>query len=449
MSSIQPFLHQLDTFSTACGLAAGVFLSLLLSYLATVRLRKNLFICEVNRAKLNQEVDNHQEMISRLRLERDRFRNEYETMHRQTVVLQTRLAGLEEQEDERKILLETIQKELTLKFELLAGDILTEKGSLVKQQHESALQQLLQPFHTQLKNFRQKVDDVYDKETRDRSAITTEIKHLRNLNEKLSTDAVNLTEALQGKNKLQGQWGEMVLERLLEQSGLRKEKEFSTQKSFTTKSGTRKQPDVIIHLPEARDIIIDSKVSLKAFAKAYNEKDSAKSERHLKEHIESIKQHITGLAAKKYHQLEEINTVDFVFLFIPVEGAFQAAVDIAPDIITKSMHKNIILCSPSTLLAVLRTIHHLWRQDEQNKNGLIIAKHAGNLYDKFVGFIETFEEIGTRLEQSQRAWFLAKKRLIDGKGNLVQRVNHLKELGIQTDRDIKDVLKTTTPSEEK
>ncbi len=448
MVSFQQIPYQFDIVSIGIGAIGTLVGSLCLLVYFTGKLRKKLVVSEMMGKQRKDETVQLNQEIERLRRQRDDFRNECEILGRQTAVLQTRFADMEEQVNERETLLETVQKELTFRFELLAGEILSEKSSLVKQQHETALQNLLQPFHNQLRDFRQKVDDVYDKETRDRTAISSEIKHLRSLNERLSRDATNLTEALQGKNKLQGQWGEMILDTLLEQSGLKKGKEFTAQKSFLTESGKRQQPDVIIHLPEKRDIIIDAKVSLKAFVKAHGEEDSSRRRKYIGMHLDSVKQHVNGLAKKQYYQLEGLNSLDFVLLFIPVEAAFHMVVENEPEFLHRTMQKNVILCSPATLLPILRTIHHLWRQDEQNRNGLIIAKHAGNLYDKFVGFIETFEEIGTRLNQSHKAWQLARNRLTNGKGNLVQRVDQLKELGVQSEKKLADVLKHSSKSKE-
>nr|WP_232370915.1 DNA recombination protein RmuC [Desulfogranum marinum] len=349
--------------------------------------------------------------------------------------------------EERELLLAATQRQVEQRFELLASEILTEKSSLINHQHESTLKLLLSPFHKQLQEFQHKVDDVYDRETRDRVAITTEIQHLRQLNERLSNDAVNLTEALQGKNKLQGQWGEMVLEKILEESGLRKGVEYTTQVSLHTESGSKRQPDVIVHLPGKRDVIIDAKVSLKAFTQAHSENDEKRRRKYELRHLDSVKRHVTSLSSKQYHQLKGVSSMDFVLLFIPIETAFQKTLENDPEILSRSMRKQVVLCSPSTLLAILRTIQHLWRLDEQNRNGLIIAKQAGNLYDKFVGFIETFEEIGTRLHQSQQAWHLAKKRLSSGNGNLIKRAEYLKELGVQTDRELTEALKQTTRSQ--
>ncbi len=426
-----------------CGLLLTPFLVLLL----VGRIRRQLLVTQIRFDRLSQDTEQQQLLIDRLRQERDILRQEHETLGRDNAGLRARCSGMANQLEERELLLAATQRQVEQRFELLASEILTEKSSLINHQHESTLKLLLSPFHKQLQEFQHKVDDVYDRETRDRVAITTEIQHLRQLNERLSNDAVNLTEALQGKNKLQGQWGEMVLEKILEESGLRKGVEYTTQVSLHTESGSKRQPDVIVHLPGKRDVIIDAKVSLKAFTQAHSENDEKRRRKYELRHLDSVKRHVTSLSSKQYHQLKGVSSMDFVLLFIPIETAFQKTLENDPEILSRSMRKQVVLCSPSTLLAILRTIQHLWRLDEQNRNGLIIAKQAGNLYDKFVGFIETFEEIGTRLHQSQQAWHLAKKRLSSGNGNLIKRAEYLKELGVQTDRELTEALKQTTRSQ--
>jgi DNA recombination protein RmuC len=447
VTHIQYFFQQLDPVAMSIGLGCGLLLTPFLVLLFVGRIRRQLLVTQIRFDRLSQDTEQQQLLIDRLRQERDILRQEHETLGRDNAGLRARCSGMANQLEERELLLAATQRQVEQRFELLASEILTEKSSLINHQHESTLKLLLSPFHKQLQEFQHKVDDVYDRETRDRVAITTEIQHLRQLNERLSNDAVNLTEALQGKNKLQGQWGEMVLEKILEESGLRKGVEYTTQVSLHTESGSKRQPDVIVHLPGKRDVIIDAKVSLKAFTQAHSENDEKRRRKYELRHLDSVKRHVTSLSSKQYHQLKGVSSMDFVLLFIPIETAFQKTLENDPEILSRSMRKQVVLCSPSTLLAILRTIQHLWRLDEQNRNGLIIAKQAGNLYDKFVGFIETFEEIGTRLHQSQQAWHLAKKRLSSGNGNLIKRAEHLKELGVQTDRELTEALKQSTRSQ--
>ena len=233
-------------------------------------------------------------------------------------------------------------------------------------------------------------------------------------------------------------WGDFIsiTKRLLEESGLRPDREFETQVSIRDENDKLKQPDVIIHLPGKRDVIIDAKVSLNSYLEACRTADAEKQELHLKSHLASLQKHISGLSSKQYQQLPGLTTVDFVLLFIPVEGAFQAAVSGKPDLLTQAMRRRVVIAGPSTLLAILRTIHHMWRLDEQGRNGLVIAKEAGNLYDKFVGFVEAFTEVGIRLDQAKQSWKMAEKRLATGKGNLISRTAALKKLGVQPGKDL-------------
>lgn len=438
------YFQQLDAVPVCIGLVAGLLCTPLVALLFTARLRRELLVKDLKAEQLNKVNTEQEAVIHKLRIERDTFRHQYEALGRDHAALEASCTGLRNQLDERNIVLQATQRQIEQRFELLAGEILAEKSGLINQQHESALKLLLTPFHDQLQEFQRRVDDVYDRETRDRIAITKEIQQLRQLNEQLSRDAVNLTEALQGKNKLQGQWGEMLLEKILEDSGLRKNQEYSLQTTLQTSSGNRRQPDAIVHLPGQRDIIIDAKVSLTAFTKAHTATRPQLQQQYNTQHLESVKRHIAGLSAKQYHQLEGVTTLDFVLLFIPVEAAFQLALELDPNLLSSASRKQIILCSPSNLMAILRAIHHLWRMDEQNRNSLIIAKQAGNLYDKFVGFIDSFEEIGARLTQSQQAWQLAKKRLSTGKGNLITRTQQLKELGVQSEKELTNVQQNNT-----
>ncbi len=337
---------------------------------------------------------------------------------------------------ERQLLFEQTRAQMEEDFQNLARKVLSEQGRILREQQTEGLQGVLLPVRDQLEGFKKKVEDVYDRESRDRISLVKEIEHLKTLNERISRDALNLTQALQGKNKLQGQWGEMVLDKLLEESGLRPGREFETQVAIRDDQNKLKQPDVIIHLPGKRDIIIDAKVSLAAYLKACKSSDTDEEAMHLRIHLESLNKHINGLSGKQYQQLPGLTTPDFVLLFIPVEGAFQAAISAKPDLLTQAMRKRVVLTSPSTLLAILRTIHHMWRLDEQNRNALLIAKEAGNLYDKFVGFVESFTEVGTRLNQAVQSWQVAEKRLTTGRGNLIARADVLKKLGVQSARDL-------------
>ena len=383
--------------------------------------------------KNNRRLEDEAEQLRR---ERNNLREQNHLLERDTIGLEAGLRETRTIARERQQLFEQTSQQMEDDFGNLSRKVLAEQGRVLRDQHADGLETLLLPVRDQLDGFKKKVEDVYDRESRDRVSLIKEIEHLKNLNERISRDAVNLTQALQGANKLQGQWGEMVLERLLEESGLRPGREFETQVSIRDENDKLKQPDVIIHLPGKRDVIIDAKVSLNSYLEACRTGDAEKQELHLKNHLASLQKHIRGLSSKQYQQLPGLTTLDFVLLFIPVEGAFQAAVSGKPDLLTQAMRRRVVIAGPSTLLAILRTIHHMWRLDEQGRNGLVIAKEAGNLYDKFVGFVEAFTEVGTRLDQAKQSWQVAEKRLATGKGNLISRTAALKKLGVQPSKDL-------------
>ncbi|WP_233249277.1 DNA recombination protein RmuC [Desulfobulbus oligotrophicus] len=382
--------------------------------------------------------------LERLQAEHTLLTKEVRRLDLENISLQTTCTALQQQTQERNQLFTEVRRQIEQDFQLLAGKIITEKGQALTAQHTSALTMLLRPFHGQLLEFKRKVEEIYDQDLRDRVSILKEIEHLKQLNRQISIDATNLTEALQGSSKVQGQWGEMILTKLLEASGLRNGTEFALQVSYKSDDGSILQPDALVYLPEDRTIIIDAKVSLKAFAEVHSASDEAARTQQIKSHLDSIKRHIKLLAAKQYQQLPGPGALDFILLFMPIEGAFQLALEHDPEILLSAMEQKIILTSPSTLLAILRTIHHLWRMDEQNRNSLLIAKQAGNLYDKFVGFTEAFEEIGLRLNQTQQAWHTARNRLSTGRGNLIARTEALKHLGVQTSRKLPDSLTKTS-----
>jgi DNA recombination protein RmuC len=389
--------------------------------------------------RMEQAIKNNRRLedeAGQLRRQRNNLREHNHRLERDTIGLEAGLREIRTIARERKQLFEQTRQQMEDDFGNLSRKVLAEQGRVLRDQHVDGLETLLLPVRDQLDGFKKRVEDVYDRESRDRVSLIKEIEHLKNLNERISRDAVNLTQALQGTNKLQGQWGEMVLERLLEESGLRPGREFETQISIRDKQGRLKQPDVIIHLPGKRDVIIDAKVSLNSYLVACRTGDAEKQELHLKSHIASLQKHISGLSSKQYQQLPGLTTLDFVLLFIPVEGAFQAAVSGKPDLLTQAMRRRVVIAGPSTLLAILRTIHHMWRLDEQGRNGLAIAKEAGNLYDKFVGFVEAFTEVGTRLDQAKQSWQVAEKRLATGKGNLISRAAALKKLGVQPGKEL-------------
>ncbi len=350
--------------------------------------------------------------------------------------LETRLMEEQGQHEEKIRLLEDAREKMSLEFRNLANEIFEKKGKDFTESNRENIENILKPLREKIQQFEKKVEDAYDKESKERFSLAREIRSLQELNTKISEDAVNLTNALKGESKTQGVWGEFILEKLLEQSGLRKGREYDIQVSLKTADGTKQQPDVVIHLPENKDVIIDSKVSLTAYERYYSEADEGKKSEALKQHIQSIRNHIRTLSDKNYQNLEGIRTLDFIMMFLPVEAAFALAVEHDQSLFTEAFERNIALVGPTTLMATLRTIQNIWRYEDQNKNALEIANRAGKLYDKFVGFTEDLEKIGNYLGQTQASYKNAHKKLISGQGNLVSNVEKLRILGAKASKSI-------------
>ena len=359
------------------------------------------------------------------------LREERDQAIQHAIRLEAELDSERKQVQHRIESLNEAKEALSNQFKNLANEILEDKSRKFTEHNALQLDLLLKPLQTKLTEFKEQVSHSYDQEARERFALKTEIERLANLNIKMSDEARSLTNALKGDSKIQGNWGELVLESILESSGLRKGEEYLVQDSHTQADGGRLQPDVIVKLPEGRHLIIDSKVSITAYARHMEASDSAQAEQELLAHIQSIRQHIQGLSAKNYAGIADWPTVDFVLMFIPIEPAFLSALKAAPNLYQDALSKNIILVCPSTLMATLRTVAHLWRQDQQNKNAMEIARQCASLYDKFVGFVEDLEQIGKRLDQAQSSYHDAFNKLKSGKGNLIKAAERVKELGVK------------------
>ena len=338
----------------------------------------------------------------------------------------------EENFNEKITLLEDSKKQMKIEFENLANKLFDEN----QKKSNVNLTQVLTSFKDQLDLFGKRVNEIYNEETIQRTTLLTEIKNLKDLNNQISTDAINLTKALKGQNKTQGDWGEMILSSILEQTGLREGKEYTVQGSFNDEDGRRLKPDVIVHLPSKKDIIIDSKVSLNAYLAYCKTEDKQHKENACKDLIKSINGHIKGLSSKKYEALEGVSTLDFVLLFIPIEGAFILATSNDDSLFKMAFEHNIMLVSPSTLYVTLRTIENIWRNEHQNENAQLISKKAADLYDKFAGFVSDIEDIGLNLNRTQKSYDSAMNKLSTGNANLIKRAEEFIDLGVKPKKTI-------------
>lgn len=329
-----------------------------------------------------------------------------------------------------------LQEKFTLEFENVANKILEEKSEKFTKQNKVNLETLLSPLQEKIQHFEQKVEQTHKESIDHHAALRQQIFGLQQMHQKMSEETLNLTKALKGDNKMQGSWGEMILESILEKSGLEKGREYKTQQSYTADSGNRFQPDVVIYLPDQRHMVIDSKVSLVAYEQYINAENETDQKNHLREHLLSIKKHIGNLSEKNYFELYRGTSPDFVLLFIPIETAFSIAINTDNSLYTKAFEKNIVIVTPSTLLATLRTIESMWTQRKQQENAYEIARQAGLLYDKFVGLINDLTKIGKKLDETKNEYNNAFNKLSGGTGNLITSVQKLKDMGAKAKKNL-------------
>jgi DNA recombination protein RmuC len=357
-------------------------------------------------------------------------------LNAQVATLTMQLTQERNQSNEKLALLQSAREELTHQFKNLANDILEEKSKRFSEQNQQSLGQLLDPLKTKLQEFQGKVEQVYVQEGKDRSALAEQVRQLMELNKTVSQEANNLTKALKGSNKTQGNWGELVLERVLESSGLRKGEEYDVQESHTLEDGRRLQPDVVVHLPDDRHLVIDAKATLVAYEDYANAEDEKHRDAALKRHLDAVRSHIKGLSDKNYQDLYGLKSLDFVLMFVPIEPAFMLAVTHDRELYMDAWNKNVLLVSPSTLLFVVRTVANLWRQEAQTRNAQDIAKRGAELYDKLAGFVEDMESLGTRLNQAQKDYDGAINKLSTGRGNVIRQAEMLKKLGVKPSKTL-------------
>ena len=348
--------------------------------------------------------------------------------------------GLNEKLSTLKKDIENLQENFRNEFKNLANDILEEKTKKFTEQNRSKLDEILKPLSEKIRDFEKKVEDTYDKESKQRFSLEKEIKNLAELNQQISKEANNLTHALKGQTKTQGNWGEIILESILEKSGLVRDREYSVQASYTNEQGKRLQPDVIIAYPGGRSLVVDSKVSLLAYERYASAETKDEQDKALRDHLLSVRTHIAELSSKNYQDLYQLKGLDFVILFMPVEPAYLIAMQAEPDLWSYAYERRVLLISPTNLIAVLRMISNLWRVEYQNKNAIEIARQSADLLDKFVGFLEDLEDVGRKLESTRQSYDASMNKLSTGKGNLIRRAEKIKELGAKPSKEIPKTL---------
>lgn len=365
----------------------------------------------------------------------------------QNLAHQARIKALHEAHEDKLAAMNASEQRLQTQFENLANRIFEEKQQRYTQQTKHNIEAVLAPFKNELDGFKRQISEQHIREGQERASLKTEILGLKALNQKITEEAAALTSALKGDNKKQGNWGEVVLERILKESGLREGHEFETQMSATSEQGKRYQPDVVVHLPNDKDVIIDSKVSLAAYERYYNCDDESEKAEFLSQHVASIKGHIKGLGAKDYQALKGLKTLDYVLLFIPIESAFLIAVEEEPELVTMALNHNIMLVSPTNLLVALRTINNIWQYEYQNQNAQLIAEQAAKLYDKFVGFVSDMEKVGKSMDSAHASYEQAMNKLTSGRGNMVRQIEKFRELGVQPSKQMSQHVKQLSQDE--
>jgi DNA recombination protein RmuC len=385
---------------------------------------------------LLQQIEQFKSQLNQTSQERETIRAEKESFAIQLSKKETDFENLWERNKEQKEEVEKLQEKFTKEFENLANKILEEKTNKFTEQNKENLKNILSPLQDKIQLFEKKVEDTHKESIDYHAALRQQILGLRDMNEQMSKETLNLTKALKGDSKMQGNWGELILERVLEKSGLVKGREYDVQQSFTTEEGNRVFPDVVINLPDGKKMIVDSKVTLTAYERYVNEDDDNAKAQHLKEHVMALKRHVDQLSEKNYHDLYQMESPDFVLLFIPIETAFALALNEDTSLYNKAFEKNIIIVTPTTLLATLRTIDSMWTNQKQQENAIEIARQAGALYDKFEGFVTDLVKVGNKIKDSKTEYDNAMSKLVDGSGNLINRVENLKKMGAKAKKSL-------------
>ncbi len=418
-------------------LAIGIYLGKLLFSSRAVNEKMSL---ESQVKSLELAQNQHKEQLQQLQNEKEAIRSEKERLAVSLSRKESDYDYLLERQKEQKEEIADLQAKFTKEFENLANKIFEEKSTKFTAQNKVNMDNLLHPLQEKIQSFEKKVEDTHKETLVNNVTLREQIVQLTSLNEKMNQETMNLTKALKGDSKMQGNWGELVLERVLEKSGLEKDREYFVQQAHTDPQGNRVFPDVVIHLPDGKKMIVDSKVSLTAYEKYANEEDTNVKATYLKEHVNSIRRHVEQLGDKNYQDLYQIESPDFVLLFIPIEPAFAAALNEDTSLYNKAFEKNIVIVTPSTLLATLRTIDSMWANQKQQENAFEIARQAGALYDKFEGFVTDLIRIGKKIDESKTEYDGAMNKLRDGKGNLITSVEKLKKMGAKAKKSLPEHL---------
>ncbi len=408
---------------------------LLGSYIRSLKARSQQSALQEQEKHLSYQIENLKQLTEKEKNEKETIRLEKEQLRLQNTRNEAEMENLKLRNKEQREEIEKIQEKFTKEFENLANKILDEKSSKFTRQNKENLEHILNPLKEKIKTFEDKVDKTHKESIDYHAALRQQILDLNKMNEQISKEALNLTRALKGDSKIRGNWGELVLERVLEKSGLEKDREYTVQQSFVKKDGSRLLPDVIINLPDGKKMIIDSKVSLTDYERYVNAEEEER-DIHLKNHLSSLKRHIEQLSSKKYEELYEMESPDFVLMFIPIEPAFAVALNYDGNLYNKAFEQNIVIVTPTTLLATLRTIDSMWSNDKQQRNAIEIARQAGALYDKFKGFIDDLTKVGSKMDAAKVEYEEAMKKLYLGHGNLINRVEKLKKMGAKAKKSI-------------
>jgi len=417
-------------------LAIGFFLG---NYIQLLKTTSRLSTLQEREQQMNNNLVVFQERLKETEELKFRLQSDKEQLSNQIVRLQANIENLQEKNREQKDEVERLQEKFTKEFENLANKILEDKSLKFTERNEKNIKDILSPLNEKIQHFERKVEESQKENISIHSALKEQLLTLQTQNIKITQEAENLTKALKGDSKMQGNWGELVLERVLEKSGLEKDREYTVQQSFKRADGSRVLPDVIINLPDGKKMVVDSKVSLTDYERYINADEDLKG-KYLKDHINSLRRHVDQLSAKKYEDLYEMESPDFVLMFVPIEPAFAIAINQDNSLYNKAFEQNIIIVTPSTLLATLRTIDSMWNNEKQQRNAIEIARQAGALYDKFEGFVGDLMKVGRKMDEAKGEYKGAMNKLVEGRGNIVNSIEKLKKMGAKAKKSIPESL---------